>query len=271
LTTLDLAGWRLRLECHPLALADAIAARYAPFAAPDTDVVPPDLTARVIEENNSCERPLLDNIRIQQDGENYLFDAPGFSGQIDLCDHTATLALDSTTPLEGVEYFIRIVYALLADHAGGMLLHAAGLLVDGEVYLFTGLSGSGKSTVVALSPHAVALNDDLIILRPNGQRWIAYGTPFWNPEMQARAGQTASGPVAGVYRLVKDIDVYLEPLSPATAAAELVANCPVIAGLPERLPGLLARCWALAQTVPVQRLHFRKDPSFWETLSTLSS
>lgn len=264
--TLDLAGWRLQLECQPAALADAVAARYVPFAAPEIDIASPDLTARVILEGHAREWSLLDNIRAQQDGEKYRLDAPGFSGHIDLRDHIATLALDSATPLEGVEYFIRIVYALLADHAGGMLMHAAGLLVDGRVYLFTGLSGSGKSTVVALSPHAVALNDDLIILRPDDQRWIAYSTPFWNLETRSRAGQTASGPVAGVYRLVKDVDAYLEPLPPAMAAAELVANCPVVDSLPERLPGLLARCWALTQAVPVQRLHFRKDPSFWEVL-----
>ena len=117
--------------------------------------------------------------------------------------------------------------------------------------------------MAALAPHATVLNDDLVLLRPEGAGWTAYGTPFWNAETLARDGQNAHGPLAGVYKLVQDRQVYLEPLSPAAAAAELVANCPVVNGIPELLPGLLASCRALAGAIPVQRLHFRKDPDFW--------
>jgi hypothetical protein len=110
------------------------------------------------------------------------------------------------------------------------------------------------------------LNDDLIILRPREEGWVAYGTPFWNMEAEHRESQVASGPVAGIYRLVQDDDVYLEPVSPATAIAELVANCPVINGSPSHLAALLSRCTQLAAAVPVQRLHFRKDGTFWRVL-----
>ena len=191
------------------------------------------------------------------------------SAEIRLAAALARLWLTDMAPLAGVEYFLRVIYALLADQEGGVLLHAAGLLTpaDGRVRLFIGRSGSGKSTVAALSPHAIVLNDDLALLRQDAAgRWIAYGTPFWNPETLTRSGETASGPVAGIYRLAQDREVYLEPLSPATAAAELAANCPVINGDLERLPGLLARCRRLVADVPVQRLHFRKDPSFWDVL-----
>lgn len=267
--TLDLATWQLRLECHPAALADAVATRYAPFAT----TAPPHVTAHVTlaVAPSAGSGPTLRHHawldgRLTLDGGNITLAGPGFSGRFDLDSGQATLALRSTTPLEDVELFVRTVYAWLAFHGGGLLIHAAGVLADGRVHLFTGPSGSGKSTVALLSPDHVILNDDLILLRPQADGWTAYGTPFWNATAVARAGQTAHGPVAAIYRLVQDRDVYLEPLSRAAAAAELAANCPVINGDPARLPGLLARCQALAQAVPVQRLHFRKDASFWELL-----
>jgi len=267
LTLIDLAGWRVRLTCRPDVLAAAVAVRYAAFAAPAGPVA---LEAQVTLDGALRAAPGPEiTVRASVDGclgSKYLFDTPGFSGIINFASGKAGLALSSAAALEDVEYFLRIVYALVADCEGGLLIHAAGLVVDGGVHLFTGQSGSGKSTVVTLSPHAIALGDDLILLRPGADGWTAHGTPFWNAETLQRADQTASGPLVGIYKLIQDRTVYVEPLSPAAAAAELVANCPVVNGLPDRLPGLLARCRALAQAVPVARLHFRKDPDFWGVL-----
>jgi len=269
--TLDLAGWRVSLECQPAVLADAVAARYAPFAS----TAPPHVQVHVTQDGAPSagsgqalhHHAWLDSL-LALDGDSFTLAGPGLSDCFDLNSGQATLALHSTTPLEDVEFFVRMVYAWLAYHGGGLLIHAAGALAAGRVHLFTGPSGSGKSTVALLSPDTVILNDDLVLLRPQADGWIAYGTPFWNATTVTRAGQTANGPVAGIYRLVQDRDVFLESLSRAAAAAELAANCPVINGDPARLPGLLARCQALAQAVPVQRLHFRKDASFWGLLSS---
>jgi hypothetical protein len=72
--------------------------------------------------------------------------------------------------------------------------------------------------------------------------------------------------VAGVYLLVQDADVYLENLSPGRATAALAANCPILNADVGRLPDLLQRCLAVAAATPVRRLHFRKDPGFWDLL-----
>jgi hypothetical protein len=278
LTTLDLAGWRLQLICQPETLATATAARYAAFAGG----APPDLTLRVTWDSSSPSpadqaHPLA-AVTFQATGNEYLFDGPTFRGKINMARAEATFSLRGRAPLEDLEHAVRVLYALLADRHGGLLVHAAGLLYpagtsrnggsagDGRVYLFVGQSGSGKSTVVGLSSHTLALNDDLILLRPKASGWVAYGTPFWNTEAADRRGETASGHLAGIYRLIQDQDVFLEPFETAEAAAELIANCPVVNGDPGRLPGLLERCHMLAKAVPVQRLHFRKDPDFWGLL-----
>jgi hypothetical protein len=266
LTTLDLAGWRVRLECRPAELAASIAAQYASFVPADN--TQPDLTAHVSLVGDGSV-PALEEVRPTWNGKVWLLDAPGFSGTIDFIQAQAVLVLASTRPLIHLEYFLRVLYALLAHREGSLLVHAAGVLSPDEnrVFLFIGGTGSGKSTVVRLlSRRAVALNDDLILVKPERDGWIAYGTPFWNTDVVERSGQTAHGPVGRVYSLVKDRRVYLELLSPALATAELAANCPVVNGDPCLLPALLSRCRAVASAVPIQRLHFRKDPGFWDLL-----
>ena len=150
----------------------------------------------------------------------------------------ANLTLRSTSPIAQMEYFLRILYALLAEAHGGLMLHCAGILAPSGVHLFIGQSGSGKSTAASLSRgRGMVLNDDLIVLRPEQGRWIAYGTPFWNFETIDRDGQTASAAVAGIYTLIKDLDVYLEPMSAAAAVAALIGSCPVVNGDPGRALG----------------------------------
>jgi hypothetical protein len=266
--SLDLAGWCIRLDIAEPALVGQAARRYDAFLAAGD--VPPCLTVRVeVAAPGSDTRTGSDlDLSLNQDSDTgeYRLEAPGFSASIDLAQGIGKLALASAIPLADLEHFLRVLAALLAFRSGGLLIHAAGLRSGGKVRLFTGQSGSGKSTVVALSPQALALNDDLIVLRRTGEDWIACGTPFWNMEADRREGQIACGALAGVYRLVQDSEVYLENLSPAAATAELVANCPVLNGSPAHLAALLLRCRQLADAVPVLRLHFRKDGSFWPLL-----
>lgn len=276
---LNLAGWHIRIVCAPTELAAQAAARYAAFVVAPASVA--DLTVEVrpaevaqspaVVSAQTAVEPGLGLLRapIRVEQGDYLLDAPGIRGRIAMGDRQAQLYYCGVPSLGQVEYFLRIACALLAYHAGGLLVHAAGLQVGGGVYLFIGQSGSGKSTVVALSPGAAALGDDLILLRPAPGGWQAYGTPFWNLDaryMDMRCGEAVHGPLAGIYKLVQDPDVHLEALSLPVAIAELVANCPVVNGMAAALPELVSRCHVLARAVPPAALHFRKDPGFWQLI-----
>ncbi len=271
--TIEIAGWRVGLDCASEALSRAVSARFAPFVTAEPAHLEVQVGWEPAASAHGASAPAFPEARVRPLGGAYQLDAAEFCGRINLESAEAGVILRDPMPMPSLEYFIRVLYALLADRDEGVLIHAAGLMLRsaddprGSVHLFIGQSGSGKSTVVSLSPQALALNDDLILLRPTGDRWIAHGTPFWNGEAFGRDGQIASGPVAGIHKLVQDRSVYLEPISLAEAAAELVANCPVVNADPGRLPGLLVRCRHLAAAVPVRRLHFRKDPSFWELLA----
>lgn len=262
----NLAGIRVRLECQPEAFATAVQTRYRTFLAADDPEEPADFTARVIFSGPQVIVSELD-LRMQVIGAEYHLDSVGATGIISLVNRCAELTLSNTAPLASMEYFLRTLFALLVVERDGLMLHCAGALADSGVHLFVGHSGGGKSTASALSAdHAVILNDDLVILLPEAGRWIAHGTPFWNFETLQRAGQTTHGPIVGIYTLVKDPGVYLAPMSPAAAVAELYTNCPVVNADPGRAPELLARCQQLTLAIPMQKLHFRKAPSFWDVL-----
>jgi len=267
LTTLAIAGWRIRLECMLPAFGEAVAARYRDFVVPDGAANDAWVTVALDPDIPSGEWPARP---VTRQGDVCLFDMPGAYGRIALGSWQTDLRLRRENSGSLLEHFLKSLFAYLAFHRGGLLFHAAGILVDGEVFLFTGESGSGKSTVVSLSPDRLALNDDLVALRPDGRGWRAYGTPFWNVQTTRRSGQTAEGAVAGIYRLAQDRQVYLEPIPTAMAISEVMANCPVVNVDPIELPALMNQCRELVEAVKIQRLHFRKSAEFWPMLHARS-
>ncbi len=200
-----------------------------------------------------------------ESGDNQItFDVPGFNGDIDLVEGKANLFTSNNRVVETTDYLLRVIFALLLFNKGSILFHGAGIIRNGSTYLFFGHSGSGKTTVARLSPNDIVLNDDLVVLIPEGKEWSVYATPFWNPT-QVRP-VPASAPLAGLYRLVQDKQVYLEPLGPGQALAELISNIPVIPDNPFLNMELFIRGKILLDTIPAYRLHFLPDESFWQVV-----
>jgi hypothetical protein len=212
------------------------------------------------------------------------FTAPHCTGSIDARRLAAHADIIAPHPFEPIDYLVRAALALLAFEAGGLLFHAAGLARRGAGYGFFGHSGSGKTTVARVSIDAIILNDDLVVLLPEAShpaarqasrpleetgartreadRWAMAATPFSNPTQVSPIGpQTV--PLAALYRLVQDRSVFVEPIEPAAAIAEVIASSPVVNADPDRAVGLLARAEHIARQVPVGRLHFLPDSSFW--------
>ncbi len=72
-------------------------------------------------------------------------------------------------------------YSKLIDF-DGMLLHASAVVVDGNAYLFSAHSGTGKSTHTSLwlklFPNAYIINDDKPAIRMVDGEFYVFGTPF---------------------------------------------------------------------------------------------
>lgn len=242
---------------HPQVTA-ALARRYAGFASAQTG----QIHAEIRLQGDLRTDPLLDQgMYIGQDGL-VRFHAPGYQGYVDESTGRAALTLSSRFGQEDVEYFLRVMLALAAFQAGGLLFHTAGILRGDQAFLFFGHSGSGKTTVCRLSVQDRILNDDLILLMPGQGGWMAYSTPFWNPT-QVRPTGFLGGRVVGIFRLVQAKEVLATRLSAAAALAEVISNVPVIPQDPKRLPRLIQRGQEVLTQVPAFALHFLPDPSFW--------
>jgi hypothetical protein len=188
-----------------------------------------------------------------------------YKGMVDFKSDASILELKRAHALADLEYFLRLVYAYLGFQAGGFLIHSAGVVKAERAYLFIGPSGSGKSTVAVLSSQHLVLNDDLVMLLPGEDHWVAYSTPFWN----RGRGQNAPprrAPVSGMYRLVKDRQNFLEKITTGEALADLMACIPVLPRSAGFSAGLFQRCSALLEKVPVYHLHFTPETLFWSVI-----
>jgi len=163
-----------------------------------------------------------------------------------------------------VDSLLRILLSHILLPQCGFLLHAATIERTGRAYVFMGRSGAGKSTLAAQSPAGSVLTDEISLLRPQ-PAWQAFGTPFWG-EFRAD-GQNRSAPLAGVFALEQAPHNRAERLPGRKALAALLANTLFFA--PERAAreNLLRVFSDFVREIPVYRLQFTRDCSFWGTIA----
>ncbi len=144
--------------------------------------------------------------RTLEQAQPYISEPP--AGQPDIVIQADAAAIQCRQPhltLDECEYLATgdSFYRQLLAH-GGMLLHASAVVMDGYAYLFSAPCGTGKSTHTGIwqqafgADRAVILNDDKPALRWDGQRFLAFGTP-WSGK--SHLNQNLCVPVAGVCML----------------------------------------------------------------------
>ncbi len=111
---------------------------------------------------------------------------------------------------------LRILHSLILAERGGFLLHSASAICDGRAYLFSGVSGAGKTTMTRLAPADITLlTDEISYLRPSAGGYAAFGTPFAGE--LARAGENCAAPVSALFFLEKGAGNRIDELSSAEA------------------------------------------------------
>lgn len=164
-----------------------------------------------------------------------------------------------------IENALRVAYAHMVLERGGILLHGAGVVRDGRAFAFFGPSGSGKTTVTTFSSGDLILSDDLLLIVRDGDGMKASSVPF-RGLLTPPATSDRLYPLAGLYRLVKDTNVFVEELSRPRAVGEIVQSLPFVTDRAETAPKILDVVSDLAEAAPIHRLHFRKDPEFWRVI-----
>ena len=214
--------------------------------------------------------PELYRMESRKSRDLYLFWSYGFAAFWDPLKGGGRLVLtrqDEELLGLSVENFYRLMCSLMAVRNGGFLFHAAGIVKEDKAYVFFGPSGSGKSTAAGFSKGAGILSDDMIILRKTRKGFSASGTPFKGTPTTGNINATF--PVAGMFRLVKAGEVSVEKLHRALGMSEVICSIPLLEENPDK-ERILSLVEEMVRQVPVARLHFRKDGSFWKAVEEFS-
>jgi hypothetical protein len=158
--------------------------------------------------------------------------------------------------LETLAVYRKIAELLIEDNI--LLFHGSAIAVDGEAFLFTAKSGTGKSTHTRLwretfGDRAVMVNDDkpLLLLR-DGKVWVC-GTPW---DGKHRLSTNTIVPLSGICILERGEKNAIAPVSAKDALPAIFEQ----SYRPANLGKLLEVVEILTQSVDFYRLQCNMDP-----------
>lgn len=167
-----------------------------------------------------------------------------------------------------VSHLLRLPVVVDVTMRGGRFLHAAALVRDGAAGLFVGPSRVGKTTLARKVPTAARLADDAAIVLPDGERFVAWRSPFPGRESLPATGRAA--PVAAVFVLEQALRQSVTRLAPAEAFRALLPHV-----TPVRAPWVdgntLEPLAALVERVPAFRLRHTLETDPMAVLGDLAS
>ncbi|MBE9118218.1 hypothetical protein IQ249_20190 [Lusitaniella coriacea LEGE 07157] len=216
----------------------------------------------------------------------------------------APLTLEDTAT-----YLLGPILGFVLRLRGSVCLHASGVAIRDRAVLFLGQAGAGKSTTAAAfaqSGYPVLCDDVAALTLKNGQFFVRPGYPrlrlwsksvialFGNPESLPRIVPTHptwdkryldlvqndyrfqgnSLPLAGIYRLSQRLDRAIAPkierMSSQAGMMSLIANTYTNYLLTKQMRSTEFEVLGqLLQSVPLQQLHPRADPSYLPQLVEL--
>jgi hypothetical protein len=202
-----------------------------------------------------------EDVRVRREGEEWLLQRGDFHARLDpragrgiVQQNSNPYALDSV---------MRILHSLILAERGGFLLHAASAICDGHACLFSGVSGAGKTTMTRLAPADVTLlTDEISYLRPTGDGYAAFGTPFAGE--LARSGENCSAPISALFFLEQGPKNCIDELSTIEAVRRLMRNILFFAEDPGLVNKLFATACNFISKVPIRRLTFYPDAKVWD-------
>ena len=259
-----IGGVCIRLRTGSVPFIAGVADRFRGFLQP---VVAPDhvLEVTLSEPTIAVGDAVDDEVQVTREGPFWQIRRGDFLAQWDpRTRHGHVRMVPSPYSLDSV---IRILHTLILPEQGGMLMHASSVAWGGRAFVFTGVSGAGKTTISRLCPaDAHILTDEMSFIRPRDGAYVAHGTPF-SGEL-GRPGENLSAPLAGVFLLAQGPHNRIDPLSPTEAVRALMANILFFAHDDALTARVFDNAIALAAAVPVRRLTFVPDARVWDLIGT---
>ena len=151
--------------------------------------------------------------------------------------------------------FSNLLYSQILNHWQGLLVHASGVMDGTDGYIFTAVSGTGKSTMAGLwaQKGSQIINDDIIAITTKDDITIH------NIPMPHYTDFPKSAPLKAIFIIKQSPNNYIKPLKGAFAAMLLMANCIQQFGTPEYVRQHLATLSVIASQVPIFEAGFQPN------------
>ncbi len=263
----EIGGLPIRLHCDDPAFIRLLSERYTGYV-----VITRMISASVKPEANfDFEIELAppgtksgdDDLSVTWDSGRWLMKRGDFRAEWN--PSTARGRIQQTINPYSLDSVLRIVHTLLLANKGGFLVHASSAIRNGRAFLFSGVSGAGKTTMARLAPpDATLLTDEISYVTRQDGRYDAVGTPFFGE--LARVGENERAPIECVYLLAKGSDNKIEPIDAAGAVRGLMGNILFFARDPEFVKLVFDAAVEFVSRVPVRRLTFAPDARVWELI-----
>jgi hypothetical protein len=254
--TIEIGGMPILLHMQDDTFRQLLARRYAGFVGSPSrprfefDV---ELTAPSAHDPD-------DDVRVEMQDGGWRLQRGDFRAQWDPRAGRGRIR-QSANPYS-IDSVLRIVHTLILAREGGFLLHSAGAIRNGRAFLFSGVSGAGKTTISRLAPADVTLlTDEGSYIRRDDDGYYACGTPFAGE--LARVGENCSAPINCLFFLKQGPENKLESVDKPEAIRRLMRNILFFAEDMNLVQSVFQSACEFVERVPVQRLTFVPDPTVW--------
>jgi hypothetical protein len=149
-----------------------------------------------------------------------------------------------------------------------LLLHSSCMIRDGKGYVFTGKSGSGKSTVASMSAGVKVLNDEISVIDLAPRPAMLHDAPF-NGFFKTK--EEGSGPIDGIFLLKQAAFHRVERTKSAESIKTLAREIIPPMGLetpqsPKVYWEMLDIASRVAEKADLYSLEFLPNPEFWNAI-----
>jgi hypothetical protein len=204
-----------------------------------------------------------EDVRVWNAGELWYAARGDFRAEFNFLHHRGRIQLE-VNPY-GLNSILRVLHTLYLAHHHGFLLHAASAVRNGWAFIFSGLSGAGKTTISHCAACDVQLlTDEISYIRWDGDEYRAWGTPFAGE--LAKPGQNISAPVAKLFFLEKGIANHILEIDKAEAARRLLRNILFFCSHEQLVQRVFDSACQFLESVPVYRLVFVPTERVWDLI-----
>jgi hypothetical protein len=137
--------------------AHMLADRYGKFVTADAPRAVMELEIELIPPGRVCN---AEDVSVRREAGRWVMERGDFHAEWDpQCRRGWVRQSANPYAIDGV---LRILHSLILAREGGFLVHAASAVRNGRAFLFSGVSGAGKTTISRLAPPDVVLLTDEI-------------------------------------------------------------------------------------------------------------